>query len=408
MDQLHDTLAANLTRLAETAVRIGVNIQPEQELIVNAPVEAVGLVREIARQAYRAGARNVSVMFNDQALSRIHLEEGAESIFDYAPAWRYDGVIRAASEGAAILTVFGADPDLLAGCDAGRQARSQKAHAIAGRGLREIIGGFRTSWSIIPFAHPAWAKAVFPGRGEADAVALLWDAIFSTTRVRDGDPVANWDAHVKQLHARAAGLNGKRFDALHFSGPGTDLRVGLVEGHLWAGGAVETAAGRRCLPNIPTEEVFTMPHCQRVDGVVRSTKPLSYQGTLIEGIEVRFEGGRIVQADARNGAEVFRNLLAIDEGAARLGEVALVPDASPISRSGLLFQNTLFDENAACHIAIGRALGINAPGGEIEGLDGANDSLVHVDWMIGSGEIDVDGHYADGRVEAVMRRGAFV
>jgi len=405
MDSSSLDLALYTDRLAEIAVKIGVNLQPQQELIVNAPVEAVDLVRAIATHAYRAGAKNVAVNFADETLSRIQAVEGSDAIFDYAPAWRYDALYRVATEGAAFLTVFGADPNLLAGCDPARLARSQKSNAVAAQAFRGLLGGFKNRWSIIPFAHQAWAQAVFPGRPEA--IDLLWSAIFAATRVASDDPVANWQAHVGQLHARAALLNQKRFAALHFTGPGTDLRVGLVDGHVWAGGAVDAADGLRCLPNLPTEEVFTMPHRDRVDGVVRATKPLSFQGSLIEGIEVRFEAGRIVAANASAGAAIFRNLIATDEGAARLGEVALVPDASPISRSGLLFQNTLFDENAASHIAIGRAFGINLAGGQIDGVAGANQSVVHVDWMIGSGEIDVDGLHANGDVEPVMRKGAF-
>jgi aminopeptidase len=401
-------LIAKIDRLGAIAVAIGVNLQPGQELIVNAPVEAVPLVRAIATHAYRAGAADVIVQFNDQALSRIHLSEGAEASFDHAPNWRYDGLLRAMSEGAAMLSVTGTDPNLLAGSDPSRKARTQKAHAVAGRGLRSLVGAFNINWSIVPFANPAWAAAMFPDVAEADAVARLWTAIFQATRVEGPDPVANWKRHVETLHARAKRLNDLRFSALHFRGPGTDLRVGLIDDHVWHGGSATTTTGITCLPNIPTEEVFTMPHRGRVDGVVRATKPLSHNGTLMQGIAVRFEAGRIVEAKAETGEEAFRNLIGTDDGAAHLGEVALVPDASPISQSGLLFLNTLFDENAASHIALGRALGINAPGGNIENAVGANDSLIHVDWMIGSKEIDVDGILADGAAHPLMRSGAFV
>lgn len=400
-------LSPALDRLAEIAVRIGVNLQPGQELLVNAPVEAVALVRAVASHAWRAGAKEVAVQFSDQVLSRIQLTEANDAAFDYAPAWRYDSMFKAMTEGAAVLNIVGTDPNLLAGVNSTRQARTQKAHAIAAREMRGLIGGFKVNWAIIPFAHPAWAQAIFPDLAPAEAVERLWDAIFKATRVDGPEPVANWKAHDETLHARASMLNEKRFSALHFRGPGTDLRVGLVDGHVWHGGSADTTTGIHCLPNIPTEEVFTMPHRDRVDGVVRATKPLSHGGTLIDGIEVRFEAGRIVEARARSGQEVFRNLIGTDDGAARLGEVALVPDASPISRSGLLFFNTLFDENAASHIAIGRALGINAPGGLLENAAGANDSLIHIDWMIGSGEVDVDGIHADGTTCPVMRQGAF-
>jgi aminopeptidase len=400
--------ATKLDRLAEIAVRHGVNLQPGQELLINAPVAAVDLVRAVARHAYRAGARSVLPQFADQQLSRIQLENAPDASFDYAPAWRFEAVEKAIAGGAAILSITGANPNLLAGCDPAKIARMQTAQAIAGRGLSALIGGFQVNWSIIPFADTAWAQAVFPDAAQADAVSRLWDAIFAATRTDVPDPVANWRDHAAILAARTDYLNGKHFAALKFSGPGTDLHVGLIAGHIWVGGAADSRTGIRCLPNIPTEEVFTMPHREQVSGTVRATKPLSYAGTLIEGIDVRFDSGRIVQADARTGADVFRNLIATDEGASRLGEVALVPDASPISRSGLLFQNTLFDENAASHIAIGRALAVNAPGGRTNGLEGANDSLIHVDWMIGSAEINVDGVHADGTTEPVMRSGAFV
>jgi len=408
MTEIREEFAAKLDRLAEIAVKIGVNVQAGQELIVNAPVEAVELVRGVARHAYRAGAKAVSVNFGDQVLSRIQVDEGRDEIFDYAPGWRFDGVERALKEGAAVLSVTGADPNMMAGADMGRISRVQKAASMASKGMQGLLSGFVANWAIVPFAHPAWAKAVFPKLQRDEAVAALWDAIFAATRTDGEDAVGNWKAHVGRLHERVEILNGKRYEALHFRGPGTDLRVGLIEGHVWAGGDVATTGGLRCLPNIPTEEVFCMPHRDRVEGFVRATKPLSYAGTLIEEIAVRFEGGRIVEAKASRGEDAFKNLIGTDEGASRLGEVALVPHKSPISESGLLFFNTLFDENAACHIAVGRALAINAPGTKMENAVGANDSLVHVDWMIGSGEMDVDGVRAGGETEAVMREGAFV
>jgi aminopeptidase len=241
-------------------------------------------------------------------------------------------------------------------------------------------------------------------------VAKLADAIFAASRIDEADPVAAWQAHNARLHARTGWLNEHRFAALHFRGPGTDLTVGLADGHQWQGGASTAKNGIECNPNIPTEEVFTTPHARRVEGHVRSTKPLSHQGTLIEDIEIRFEGGRVVEARARTGAEVLNKVLDTDEGAARLGEVALVPNSSPISRSGLLFYNTLFDENAACHIALGQCYTKCFVGGaELSpkqvAEQGGNKSLIHIDWMIGSGQIDIDGVAADGGRVPVMRQG---
>lgn len=394
-----------LDRLAEVAVRIGVNVQTGQELIVNAPIEARDLVDRIAIHAYRAGAALVIPFFADDMIQRARFREASEDSFDFAPAWLYEGVAKSIGEGAAMLTVVGTDPMLLADCDPARIGRAQRAMARAMKPVRGLISSFATNWSILSFATPGWAKSVFPD--DPDPVARLWDAIFEVSRINDADPVAAWHAHVATLRARCDVLNARRFAALRFSGPGTNLEVGLADGHLWAGGSATSKDGTACMPNMPTEEVFTMPRRDRVNGTVRASKPLVHGGALIEDIEVRFEAGRIVEAKAKRGEDVFRALIATDEGASRLGEVALVPDASPVSRSGVIFRNTLFDENAASHIALGQALALNMEGGCDAGR-GANESLIHVDWMIGSALMDVDGLNADGSITPVMRAGAFV
>jgi aminopeptidase len=399
---------AKLDRLAEAAIRIGINLQPGQELIIRAPVEAMALARAAAAHAYKAGAIGVTVNLNDEQLALIHHQHGSEASFDHAPAWIFQGLTAAAQSGAAVLSIAGTDPNLLASADPARKGRLQKALAMASKDYMEQIGGFKTNWSIIPYAHPAWARAIFPELPQEDAVAKLWDAIFAATRTDEPNPVAAWQSHIARLKSRLGWLNAQRFDALHFRSAGTDLHVGLVEGHVWVGGTTETTSGITCLPNMPTEEVFTMPHAHRVHGVARASKPLSYGGTLIEGIEVKFEAGRITQMHATAGEAVFRNLINTDEGAARLGEVALVPHASPIAQSGILFQNTLFDENAACHIAIGRPYAINAPGGDLSKTSGANTSMVHVDWMIGAQDMDIDGLDQAGTPTPIMRHGEMV
>lgn len=399
------TQEEKLDRLAEVAVRIGVNVQQGQELIVNAPIEARELVDRIATHAYRAGATLVVPFFADDLIQRARFLEAGDDSFDFAPSWLYDAIARSIGEGAAMLTIVGADPMLLADCDPAKIGRSQRATARAMKPVRSLISGFATNWSILSFATPGWARSIFPD--DPNPVARLWDAIFAVSRIDEPDPVAAWRDHAATLRTRCDVLNSKRYAALHFRGPGTDLRVGLADGHLWAGGATSAKDGTVCMPNMPTEEVFTMPHRDRVEGTVRATKPLVHGGALIEDIAVRFEAGRIVEAHASRGEDVFRALLGTDEGAARLGEVALVPDASPVSRSGLIFRNTLFDENAACHIALGQALALNMEGG-CDAERGANESLIHVDWMIGSDRIDIDGITADGSIEPVMRAGAFV
>ena len=277
----------------------------------------------------------------------------------------------------------------------------------------ELITRHEINWTIVACATPEWAKLVFPGEPEDVAVAKLWEAIFVSSRVNVDDPVVEWQQHGERLKKRVEMLNAKRYSALHFKSSVTDLTVGLADDHLWAGGGTTAGNGVYCQPNIPTEECFTTPHKDRVDGTVRASKPLSHQGTLIENIEVRFEGGKIVEAKATAGEDVLNRLISTDDGARRLGEVALVPHGSPIAQSGVLFWNTLFDENAASHIALGQAYSTCIIGGDkMDAAElaarGANESLIHVDWMIGSGEMDVDGIAADGVAEPLMRKGEWV
>jgi aminopeptidase len=299
---------------------------------------------------------------------------------------------------------------LLSGEDPAKVARASKANSIAYQPALEKIVNFDINWNIIAYPSLSWAKQVFPQDEEDVAVAKLADAIFAASRVDNDDAVAAWEKHNATLRSRTEWLNAQRFHALQYSGPGTELTIGLSDGHEWVGGASTAKNGIICNPNIPTEEVFTTPHARRVNGHVVSTKPLSYQGSLIDGIAVRFEEGRIVEAKATRGEEVLNKVLDTDEGARRLGEVALVPHSSPISKSGLLFFNTLFDENAACHIALGQCYskcfvdGAKLTPDQIA-AQGGNKSFIHIDWMIGSDKIDIDGVYADGRRVPVFRKG---
>jgi aminopeptidase len=277
----------------------------------------------------------------------------------------------------------------------------------------ELITRHEINWTIVACATPAWAAAVFPDLPKDEALSRLWNAIFAASRADQLDPVAAWKEHDANLHARSGRLNEKRYSALHFRGPGTDLRVGLADDHLWLGGGTTAGNGLYCIANMPTEEVFTTPHKDRVEGMVTSTKPLSHQGTMIEGISVRFKAGKIVEAHAARGNQVLQRMIETDEGARRLGEVSLVPQSSPIASSGLLFLNTLFDENAACHIALGQAYSTCLKDGDSLTQEqlasrGANSSLIHVDRMIGSNRIDVDGISAGGDSEPVMRAGEWV
>nr|WP_249110527.1 aminopeptidase [Neokomagataea anthophila] len=401
-----------LDRLGEVAVRVGLNIQPGQQLVITAPLDAVSLVRRVTEHAYRAGASLVTTLYADDEATLARYIHAPDDAFDTAPVWMAEGLARAFREGAARMAITGANPTLLAGQDPERIARANRANSAANRPAMELITQFAVNWNIIACATPAWAAQVFPDLSPEDALAALWQGIFASSRVDREDPVAEWKAHNARLYARAEYMNTTRFDTLHFTGPGTDLTVGLADGHLWSGGAEKAGNGVICNPNIPTEEIFTTPHCARVDGHVCSTKPLFHQGTLIDNIAVRFEAGRIVEASASKGENVLKRILDTDEGARRIGEVALVPHSSPISASNILYCNTLFDENASSHIALGQAYTkcmIDPEGQTTEELiaRGANDSLIHIDWMIGSDKIDVDG-IKNGERTPLMRAGEWV
>jgi aminopeptidase len=402
-----------LDKLAQVAVECGLGLRPGQEVVMTAGIEALPLVRLITKHAYRAGASLVTTLFSDEESALLRFEYGQDASFDAAASWLYEGMAAAYKNGAARLAITGGNPALLSQQDPEKVGRANRATSKAYRPALELITRHDINWTIVSAATPAWAQAMFPELPDDEALGKLWEAIFAASRADQSDPVAAWKRHDDKLHAWADRMNERRYAALHFRGPGTDLKVGLADDHLWLGGGTRAGNGQYCIANIPTEEVFTTPHKDRVDGVVRSTKPLSYQGTLIEGIAVRFEGGKIVEAKAAKGEQVLRQMIDTDEGARRLGEVSLVPHSSPIAASGLLFLNTLFDENAACHIALGQAYSTCLKNGdkltpEELAAKGANDSLIHVDWMIGSGEIDVDGITATGAAEPVMRRGEWV
>jgi aminopeptidase len=406
------TFDARLDRLAQLAVRVGLNLAPGQELVMTASVEALELSRRITEQAYKAGASLVTTLLSDDRSALARYRFARDDSFDAAPGWLFDGMAAAFRSGAARLAVVGDDPSLLAQEDPEKVARANRARSRAYQPALELIVTSAINWTLVASATPAWAATVFPDAAPDVALAKLWDAIFKASRVDAPDPVAAWAEHNAALLRRRDMLNAKRFRALRFQGPGTDLRVGLADGHAWMGGASPAKNGISGNPNIPTEEVFTTPHAAMTEGVVRATKPLSYQGTLIRDIAVRFEGGRIVESSASSGASVLERMIGTDAGARQLGEVALVPNSNPIAQSGLLFFNTLFDENAASHIALGQAYSKCFVRDDLSAAEldaaGANRSLIHVDWMIGSAETDVDGLHADGSAEPLMRRGEWV
>jgi aminopeptidase len=402
-----------LDLLAQVAVQVGLGLKRGQELLMTAPLDALPLVRRITEQAYRAGATLVTTLFTDEEATLARYRFAPDESFGCAAKWLYDGMGAAFKSGSARLAIAGGNPGLLSKEDPEKVGRANRAVSQAYRPALELITRHAINWTIVASATPAWAAALFPGETQDAALEKLWGLIFSTSRVDRDDPVSDWRAHDANLQKRAAYLNEKRYAALQYRGPGTDFRLGLADDHLWLGGGTTAGNGIYCIPNMPTEEVFTTPHKDRADGTVTATKPLSYQGTMIEGIRVRFEKGRIVEAHASRGQEVLTKLIDTDDGARRLGEVALVPHSSPIASSGQVFLHTLFDENAASHIALGQAYSSCLREGdkltpEQLAARGANESLIHVDWMIGSGALDIDGITAAGAAEPLMRQGEWV
>ena len=399
-----------LDKLAKLSIKTGVALTPGQDLVITAPYEAAPLVRRLAYHAYKSGAGVVTPLFSDPAVTLMRYRYARPDSFDRATKWLFDGMAQAFDANTARLAVVGEDPMLLSQQSPENVGRANKALSSAYSAVRERITRFDVNWNIIAWPGLAWAKQVFPEMSDEDAQLSLADAIFKASRADRDDPISAWGIHNKNLRMRTNWLNEKNFAALRFYGGGTDLTVGLARDHEWMGGASVARNGITCNPNIPSEEVFTTPHALKVEGCVYSTKPLSHQGTLIEDICVTFKDGSITEASASQGEDVFLKLLDTDEGARRLGEVALVPHSSPISQSGLLFYNTLFDENAACHIALGQCYSKCFRKGETLSAEdvaerGGNASMIHVDWMIGSDEIDVDGIAADGSKVPIFRKG---
>ena len=406
-----------LERYGELTVRVALNLQPGQRLLIIGPLmnggvslEAAPLVRHIAASAYRAGAELVEAMWGDEALQLARFGNAPRDSFGHFSAWLPQALAEHAEGGNAVLSIYANDPDLLQHESTDLAGALQQATSRSMIPFRELISRNHTNWSVIATAGTAWAAKVFADAPADQRFSLLRDTIERLCRLDRPDPVAAWQQHIGTLAARSDYLNRKRYTALRFSGPGTDLTVGLPAAHLWVSGASTSRNNIRFVANLPTEEVFTMADRHRVSGTVRATKPLSYSGTLIEDFSLKFEDGRVVDVKAGRGESVLRQLVDTDAAAGRLGEVALVPHSSPIAQSGRLFYNTLFDENAASHVALGTAYkftltGADAMSDEQFEQAGGNRSAIHVDFMIGSGELDVDGVLASGGAEPLMRRG---
>lgn len=399
-----------LERYADLAVRVGLNLQPGQRMLVRAPIDAAPLVRLIIDRAYQDGARFVQVIWRDDQNAVSRLRYAPRDSFTEFPTWQAKVMEEYARDGAAMLAIISPDPDLYTGLDSEAVATMQRTERQQYQPYLEHVVRSTMNWLGIAVPNAAWAAKVFPNLPAEQQMPELWNTLFKLCRLDQPDPVAAWETHIAQLAQRSDYLNTKQYAALHYTAPGTDLTIGLPRGHVWKSARDTSAAGIDFTPNLPTEEVFTLPHRAQVNGTVASTKPLNLNGALVDGFSVRFVDGRAVETHASTGAEHLARLLDTDEGARFLGEVALVPHNSPIAQSGLLFYNTLFDENASCHIALGRAYQFTLRGGEKMSeaefqAVGGNVSIVHTDFMIGSEAMDIDGISSDGQREPVMRAG---
>ena len=399
-----------LEKYAEVIVKVGLNLQPGQRLFIAAEMKTAPLVRAVTQKAYQNGAPLVNVFWADEELTKIRYEYAPRDSFEEVIAWYFEGIMQDAKSGHAYLSVTGTDPDLLKPYDPELVAASLKARAKHFKPASEYISNGGTQWLVVCPPTPKWAAKVFPELSTADAEEKLWDVFNGLCRLDNDDPVATWRTHLDDLKKRHSFLTDKQFESLHFYGPGTDLTIGMPDKHVWKGGGSKTIGGVDFTANIPTEEVFCMPHKHKVNGIVSATKPLNYYGNLIENFSLTFKDGKVVDLKAEKGEDTLRKMIETDENASYLGEVALVPHFSPISESGLIFFNTLYDENAACHLALGSAYRENIQGGvemKEDELDahGVNDSLIHVDFMIGSDQVDIDGIAPDGSVLPLIRAG---
>jgi len=382
-------------RYAELAVRVGANVQPGQLVDVLARVEHAPVARAVAREAYKAGASYVDVYYSDQHIRRALIEGAKDEMLSWTPPWLLKRSVQVGDERAAVIALTGdAEPDLLADLPGERVGRARMLE-LAEESNRQVNEQLN-NWTVIGVPNAGWAQQMF---GEPD-LERLWQAVEFTVRLNEDDPVAAWRAHVTRIGERASALNDLQVDEIHFRGPGTDLRVGLLPESRWQGCESLTAAGIPYVANMPTEEVFTTPDMRRAEGYVRSTRPLALYGRIVKGLEVRFEGGRIVDVKADEGADVVQGQLTTDDTAAHLGEVALVDGTSRIGQTGLTFFDTLFDENTTCHVAYGGAYAEAVEGGVIEGVNVSN---VHTDFMVGGPEVDVDAVTRSGTVVPLLR-----
>lgn len=405
-------IGQRLEKYAELIVKTGVNVQRMQDVFVSSSIEAAPLARLVASKAYEAGARDVHIDWSDDTLTYLKFKKAADDIFTQFPRWEVMKRDTYVDKRAAFIAIVSSSPDLLKDVDPLRISNNQKATGQALEYFRRCLQANKFSWTVVAASSYSWATKVFPNMSVEEAFEKLWEAIFHATRLNSDNPVFAWEKHNENLYKKSEVLNSKRFHMLHYTAPGTDLTIALPEKHLWVGAGSINEKNVPFIANMPTEEVFTVPYKFGVNGYVSNTKPLSYAGNLIDNFRLTFKNGRIIKVEAEKGQKILQHLVDTDEGSHFLGEVALVPHESPISQSNVLFYNTLFDENASNHLAIGSGYAFNIEDGtkmsqEELAASGVNTSITHVDFMIGSAEMDIDGIHKEGTIEPIFRKGSW-
>ena len=395
---------------AKLIIKIGLNIQKDQDLIITAPISAVEFIRLITKEAYTLGVKEIYYRWYDDELSLIRYTHAPDSVFDSFPAWLSEGYTEVVKNGAAILSVFVSDPELLKDIDSDKIKRDNISKSNAFKKYKELVMNGGNNWCVVSVPNISWAKSIYKDENSDQLIEKLWDTIFKINRINEPDPILAWQDHFNKLEKFKTYLNNKSFTELHYKGEGTDLTVELPKEHIWQGGNEKTNTGIEFAANIPTEEVFSMPYKYGVNGVLSSTMPLEYNGNIIDNFKFYFEKGKITKFEAEKGYTILENLLDSDEGAKYLGEVAIVPISSPIAKTGLIFYNTLYDENASCHFALGSAYPNCIANGENMSLEerneaGVNDSIIHVDFMVGNDKLSIDGKTEDGEIISIFKNG---
>jgi aminopeptidase len=399
-----------LDNYAQLTVKIGLNLQKNQTLVINSSIDCYEFVRKVTKVAYEVGAKNVHVEWHDEEVNHLKLLKAPEVALKEYPLWKAKGLEELAANDAAFLSISASNPELLKDVNPERIAMTNKSASTALKEYRKYMMNSTVTWCVVSVPTKGWAKKVFPKVSEEEAVNLLWDKVFSVVRADKEDSVKAWEEHINNLNSKMAFLNEKAFKSLHFKSAVTDLIIELPKGHIWCGGGEYNAKDVYFVANMPTEEVFTVPLKTGVNGKVSSTKPLNYGGNLINNFTLTFKDGRIVDFTAEEGYEILKKLIEIDDGSHYLGEVALVPYSSPISQTGVVFFNTLIDENASCHLAIGKGYpsclkdGINMNDEELE-TNGVNNSLTHNDFMIGSADLDIIAETETGEKIQIFKSG---